>query len=247
MSTRVTFRLVLLLALCLCAAAIPACKKSAADRARLAMEKGDFTTAIQFYMEAGKANPQDTALRAALSEARLRYAKQFAIDAVRGQHDNAVDWERLLEHLEQEGNGVKMELLDAYYSLAEIYKKGGETDKALEVLLKALTRDPSRRIPLGKIVDLIKARKDAAWGTRTFETLVQKYPDDQEICAKFGYFLGNNARWDEAINRYHSCLALNPGDFTYNNDIRMEISTLEKRRKNRADKNTDQPGAMHGD
>jgi len=233
-------------ALLLIALAPLACKQSAADKAKEAMEKGDFTAAIQWYMDALKANPQDKASRTGLSDARLRYAKQFAIDAVRGQHNNAVDWERLLEHLEQEGDNVKMELLDAYYTIAEMYRKAGEKDKAFQVLLKALARDPSRRIPLGKINDLIKGAKDGAWGRGAFETLWKQADTDTEICTKYAAYLGSIDLHAEAIDQYQKCLALNPGDFTYTNDIRMEIVTLEKRRKARAEKNASQPGAMTG-
>ena len=224
------------LVLCLCLAVLTACEKTPADKALTAMENGDFTTAIRWYMEAVRANPQDKTSRAGLSDARLRYAKQFAIDAVGGMHNGTVDWERLIEHLEQEGENVRMELLDAYYNLAQMYRKAGDPDRALEVLMKAAGRDPSRRIPVGKIADLVKARKDAAWGKRAFDALTQRFPEDQEVCAKFGAYLATFDLWDEAIARYRSCLKLNPGDFTYNNDVRSEIQTLEKRKQVRADR-----------
>lgn len=244
MTSRALRRIALAISLALWLAALGACKESPLDKAKGAMERGDFTAAIQWYMDALKAAPQDKAARAGLADARLRYAKQFAIDAVRGAHNSPVDWERLLEHLEQEGDAVKMELLDAYYNLAEIYRKSGERDKTLDVLMKAIAADPSRRIPLGKINDLVKESKDAAWGKKAFEALTAKFPDDQEVCAKHGTFLGARDLWDEAIERYRRCLELNPGDFSYNNQIRMEIVTLEKRKRVRSDRTSPQPGAM---
>ena len=245
MPSRALPRAALALAVILCLAALGACKESPLDKAKAAMEKGDFTTAIQHYMDAIKAAPQDKAVRAGLSDARLRYAKQFAIDAVRGAHNDPVDWERLVEHLEQEGDAVKMELLDAYYNIAEMRRKAGQADQALAVLMKAIGRDPSRRIPLGKISDLVKATKDTAWGKKTFEALSAKFPDDQEVCVKHAAFLGARELYDEAIDQYNKCLVLNPGDFSYNNQIRMEIVTFEKRRRARLDKtSTPQPGAM---
>ncbi|MBI5526610.1 MAG: tetratricopeptide repeat protein [Deltaproteobacteria bacterium] len=225
---------------------LPACKDSPMDKAKVAVEKGDFTGAIGWYMEALKAKADDKDARAGLSDARLRYAKQFAIDAVRGAHNDPVDWERLIEHLEQEGANVKMELLDAYYNVAEMFRKAGERDKALGVLVKALASDPSRRIPIGKIADLVKQQKDPGWGRKTWESLWNGNTGDQDICVRLARQLGHMDLYDEGIAQFNKCLSLNPGDFVYNNDIRMEISTYEKRKRTAAERKTAQPGAWSG-
>jgi tetratricopeptide (TPR) repeat protein len=222
---------------------VSSCKDSPMDKARAAVDKGDFTGAIGWYMEALKAKADDKEARAGLSDARLRYAKQFAIDAVRGAHNDPVDWERLIEHLEQEGANVKMELLDAYYNVAEMYAKAGERDKALGVLVKAIAQDPSKRIPIGKVADLVKQQKDPAWGKKTWESLWNGNANDQDVCVRLARHLGFMDLYDEGIAQFHKCLSLDPGDFTYNNDVRMEISTYEKRKRTAAERKAPQPGA----
>jgi tetratricopeptide (TPR) repeat protein len=238
-----TFRMLLTVSVA-CMLFAAACEKSQKEKASAAMEQGDYWTAISLYEQIAAKDPGDKAVKERLTEARLKLAKKFAIEAIQGSHPDAADWERLIAQLELCPEACKIELLDSLHVLAGIYEKSGKRDQALAILVKALARDPSRRIAVGKINDLVLATKDPVWGRQTFEKIWKMHGKDPVICIKYGRFLAANEFLGEAIVMYDKCLELGTGDFTYTNDIKLEISTLERRKKAADEKKSSpQPGA----
>jgi tetratricopeptide (TPR) repeat protein len=236
---------------CLAAVALPVagCEKSAKDKAAEAMERGEYAAAAGQYMEILKKTPGDPVVRKQLSDARLLLARKFSLDVIRGEHANPADWVSMIEQLEKEGDSCRMELLDFYYMLSDKYAAAGRREEAVAVLTKAMARDRSPQIAVGKMNDVIMAgvKGDPEWARGAFQKLWNANRGNSDLCVKYAKFLTVSDMYKQAVAQYSECLSIPGSGFDYTNHVQMEMATLKRRMEIEEEKKLPQPGAPAGE
>ncbi len=99
-----------------------------------------------------------------------------------------------------------------FVPLAEEYKKAGDVEMAIHVLLEGLKNNPeyvTARSSLGK---LLLAKGDLASAQKEFEEVVKTMPDNLMAQKKLGDVFVLQDRPLDALSHYKIALSLNPGD-----------------------------------
>lgn len=99
-----------------------------------------------------------------------------------------------------------------FVPLAEEYKKAGDLEMAIQVLLEGLENNPgyvTARAFLGK---LLLAKGDLGSAQKEFEEVVKTIPDNLMARRKLGDLLILQNRPHDALTHYRIALSLNPGD-----------------------------------
>ncbi len=99
-----------------------------------------------------------------------------------------------------------------FVPLAEEYKKAGDVEMAIHVLLEGLKNNPeyvTARSSLGK---LLLAKGDLAGAQKEFEEVVKTVPDNLMAQKKLGDVFILQDRPLDALSHYKIALSLNPGD-----------------------------------
>ena len=102
------------------------------------------------------------------------------------------------------------DIVDAYFNLGNTYYQGGQYQKAIEPLLKAIERHPydaDAHFALGNVYDKLKRYKEAA---QEFEQLTKIEPKNDMVYYNLGNAYVNQNKVPDAIERYKQALALNP-------------------------------------
>jgi tetratricopeptide (TPR) repeat protein len=110
-----------------------------------------------------------------------------------------------------------------FVPLAEEYKKAGDLEMAIHVLLEGLKNNPdyvTARSSLGK---LLLAKGDLAGAQKEFEEVVKHIPDNPMAQKKLGDLLIVQNRPQDALPRYKIALSQNPND----GELASLISDLE--------------------
>lgn len=113
-----------------------------------------------------------------------------------------------------------------FVPLAEEYKKAGDIEMAIHVLLEGLKNNPdyvTARSSLGK---LLLAKGDMAGAQKEFETVVKNIPDNLMARKKLGDLYIYQNRTQDALPHYKIALSLNPND----GELASLISDLESGR-----------------
>ncbi len=99
-----------------------------------------------------------------------------------------------------------------FVPLAEEYKKAGDIDMAIHVLLEGLKRNPEYVIARSSLGKLLIAKGDLAGAQREFEDIVKISPDNLMAQKKLGDLLILQNRPHDALSHYKIALSLNPDD-----------------------------------
>jgi len=99
-----------------------------------------------------------------------------------------------------------------FVPLAEEYKKAGDIDMAIHVLLEGLKRNPEYVIARSSLGKLLIAKGDLAGAQQEFENVVKTSPDNLMAQKKLGDLLILQDRPQDALSHYKIALSLNPDD-----------------------------------
>ena len=99
-----------------------------------------------------------------------------------------------------------------FVPLAEEYKKAGDIDMAIHVLLEGLKRNPEYVIARSSLGKLLIAKGDLAGAQKEFEDVVKISPDNLMAQKKLGDLLILQNRPHDALSHYKIALSLNPDD-----------------------------------
>jgi len=217
------------------------CSKSPERLGDEAYEKQDYALAIRYYMEALNKKPGDERIKNSLSNARINYARKFFIEARSGLHQSVEEWEILAQHLEEEGEKYRIDLLETYYTIAKMYIEKGNSESALKYLKKAVIVEPVKKIAIGKIFDIFANIPDDKLESN-IQTFLDENMDDLDICMKSAAFLAQRNRLERAIQVYDRCINLSSSKPALREQINMERDSVVKRLEREKDKKGHQPG-----
>ncbi len=102
------------------------------------------------------------------------------------------------------------DIADAYFNLGSLYYQGGEYEKAIEPLQKALVHHPydsDAHYTLGNAFDKLKRYQEAA---KEFETMARIEPQNSSVFYNLGNAYLNLKKNGEAVEQYKKAIALNP-------------------------------------
>jgi tetratricopeptide (TPR) repeat protein len=99
-----------------------------------------------------------------------------------------------------------------FVPLAEEYKKAGDIEMAIHVLLEGLKRNPEYVIARSSLGKLLIAKGDLAGAQKEFEDVVKISPDNLLAQKKLGDLLILQNRPLDALPHYKIALSLNPDD-----------------------------------
>jgi tetratricopeptide (TPR) repeat protein len=99
-----------------------------------------------------------------------------------------------------------------FVPLAEEYKKAGDMEMAIHVLLEGLKRNPEYVIARSSLGKLLIAKGDLAGAQKEFEDVVKISPDNLMAQKKLGDLLILQNRPHDALPHYKIALSLNPDD-----------------------------------
>lgn len=217
------------------------CKRSLDRLGDEAMARQDYASAIRFYMEALAERPDSQKIKESLSNARIKYARRFFLEARGGLHENIEDWEILAQHLEAEGDRYRIELLETYYSIAKKYVEKGNNNAAIDVLKKAIVIEPVRKIAIGRIFDIFTNIPDTEI-ENNIRTFVDENKDDVDICTKAAAFLAQRGHLAASLEIYDRCLKLVSDRPILRDQIDMEMEIVRRRKERAEDRIRHQPG-----
>jgi len=217
------------------------CSKSPERLGDEAFERQDYALAIRYYMEALNKKPGDERIKNSLSNARINYARRFFIEARSGLHQSVEEWEILAQHLEEEGEKYRIDLLETYYTIARMYIEKGNSESALKYLKKAVIVEPVKKIAIGKIFDIFANIPDDKLESN-IQVFLDENKDDLDICMKSAAFLAQRNRLERAIQVYDRCINLSSSKPALREQINMERDSVVKRLEREKDKKGHQPG-----
>jgi tetratricopeptide (TPR) repeat protein len=99
-----------------------------------------------------------------------------------------------------------------FVPLAEEYKKAGDIEMAIHVLLEGLKRNPEYVIARSSLGKLLIAKGDFAGAQKEFEDVVKTSPDNLMAQKKLGDLLILQNMPHDALSHYKIALSLNPDD-----------------------------------
>lgn len=217
------------------------CQRSLDKLGDEAMARQDYASAIRFYMEALAERPDSQKIKESLSNARIKYARRFFLEARGGLHENIEDWEILAQHLEAEGERYRIDLLETYYSIAKKYVEKGNNNAAVNVLKKAVVIEPVKKIAIGKIFDIFANIPDTEI-ENNIRIFVDENKDDIDICTKAAAFLAQRGHLASSLEMYDRCLKLVSNRPALREQIDMEREVVRRRRERAEDRIGHQPG-----
>jgi arylsulfatase A-like enzyme/predicted Zn-dependent protease len=131
---------------------------------------------------------------------------------LKGNFDQA---ERLVEQIIQDDPDV----IDAYFTLGNLYFKEGKFEEALESFFKALERKPDDAFTAINIANSYISMGDFNEAETFLQSIIDALPPDSQI----HFILGNinyfQKEYEEALKNYKKCLELNPSSASAYNGI----------------------------
>jgi tetratricopeptide (TPR) repeat protein len=110
-----------------------------------------------------------------------------------------------------------------FVPLAEEYKKTGDIDMAIQVLMEGLKNNPSYVTARSFLGRLLMEKGNLAGAQKELEEVIKAIPDNLLAQRKLGDIYVLQGKSKDALNRYQSAIALNPGD----KEILSLISDIE--------------------
>ncbi|MHB8843458.1 MAG: tetratricopeptide repeat protein [Nitrospirota bacterium] len=99
-----------------------------------------------------------------------------------------------------------------FVPLAEEYKKAGEIELAVDVLLEGLKNNPGYVTARSFLGRLLMEKGDLAGAQKELEEVIKAIPDNLLAQRKLGDIYVLQGKSKDALDRYKAALALNPGD-----------------------------------
>lgn len=99
-----------------------------------------------------------------------------------------------------------------FVPLAEEYKKAGEIEMAVDVLLEGLKNNPGYVTARSFLGRLLMEKGDLAGAQKELEEVIKAIPDNLLAQRKLGDIYVLQGKSKDALDRYKAALALNPGD-----------------------------------
>jgi arylsulfatase A-like enzyme/predicted Zn-dependent protease len=132
-----------------------------------------------------------------------------------GLKGNFEQAERLVEQIIQDDPDV----IDAYFTLGNLYFKEGKFEKALESFFKALEKKPDDAFTAINIANSYISMGDFNEAETFLLDIIEALPPDSQI----HFILGNinyfQKEYEEALKNYEKCLELNPSSASAYNGI----------------------------
>ena len=99
-----------------------------------------------------------------------------------------------------------------FVPLAEEYKKAGDLEMAIHVLTEGLKSNPGYITARSSLGRLLLERGDLAGAQKELEEVIKAIPDNLLAQRKLGEIYILQGRGSDALQRFRTCLTLNPGD-----------------------------------
>ena len=99
-----------------------------------------------------------------------------------------------------------------FVPLAEEYKKSGDIEMAIHVLTEGLKNNPGYVTARSSLGRLLLDRGDLSGAQKELEEVIKAIPDNLLAQRKLGDIYVLQGRGSDALQRFRTCLALNPGD-----------------------------------
>ena len=107
-------------------------------------------------------------------------------------------------------NPKAADIADAYFNLGNLYYQGGQYEKAVEPLKKALEHHPydaDAHYTLGNAYDKLKRHEEAA---KEFDELTRIEPQNDSVFYNLGNAYSNQQKNEQAVEQYKKAIGLNP-------------------------------------
>ena len=107
-------------------------------------------------------------------------------------------------------NPKAADIADAYFNLGNLYYQGGQYEKAIEPLKKALEHHPydaDAHYTLGNAYDKLKRHAEAA---KEFDELTRIEPQNDSVYYNLGNAFSNQQKNEQAVEQYKKAIGLNP-------------------------------------
>lgn len=99
-----------------------------------------------------------------------------------------------------------------FVPLAEEYKKAGDIEMAIQVLMEGLKNNPGYVTARSFLGRLLMEKGDLGGAQKELEEVIKAIPDNLLAQRKLGDIYVLQGKSEDALNRYKAALALNPGD-----------------------------------
>ena len=110
-----------------------------------------------------------------------------------------------------------------FVPLAEEYKKAGDVERSIQVLMEGLKNNPGYVTARSFLGRLLFEKGDIAGAQREFEEVAKSIPDNLMAQHKLGDLYVLQDRPEDALKHYKTALSLNPGD----EEIAALVSDIE--------------------
>jgi tetratricopeptide (TPR) repeat protein len=125
-------------------------------------------------------------------------------------------------------NPKAADLADTYFNLGNLYYQGGEYEKAIEPLKKALAHHPydaDAHYTLGNAYDKLKRYTEAA---KEFEELTRIEPKNDSVYYNLGNAYSNQQKNEQAVEQYKKAIGLNPKNASAHYALGLAYQRLKK-------------------
>lgn len=125
-------------------------------------------------------------------------------------------------------NPKAADLPDTYFNLGNLYYQGGEYEKAIEPLKKALEHHPydaDAHYTLGNTYDKLKRHAEAA---KEFEALTRIEPQNDSVYYNLGNAYSNQQKNEQAVEQYKKAIGLNPKNASAHYALGLAYQRLKK-------------------
>ncbi len=102
------------------------------------------------------------------------------------------------------------DIIDAYFTLGNLYFKKGDFEKALEAFFEALDRKPDDAFTVINIANSYVQMKNFEEAEKFILSFLPSLPPDSQVNLVLGNIYNSQKKYDQAIEYYNKCLELNP-------------------------------------
>lgn len=111
------------------------------------------------------------------------------------------------------------EVIDAYFTMGNLYFKENKYDKALEYFFQVLSRQPNDAFTVSNIANSYIMKKDLDEAEKFLLSIIDSLPPDSQINLILGNINNAQKEYDKALSYYQKCMELNPASASAYNAI----------------------------
>ncbi len=111
------------------------------------------------------------------------------------------------------------EVVDAYFTMGNLYFKENKFDKALEYFFQVLSRQPNNSFAVSNIANSYIMMKELDEAEKFLLSIIDALPPDSQINLILGNINNAQRKYDTALAYYKKCMELNPASASAYNAI----------------------------